>query len=171
MIETETVHSVRRLAVPLRRPYAETIARFEELVPAVDYARFMALTEWAQVQALVQQVAPLGFMRYWTSDIPAMMVGDARGGECSEYLMGNHVVAERMYRHDPSVMLYAPLRVVIRADDASEGVFVIDQPSMLFDSFGRPEIAAIGRELDGKVAGVLTALGAAPPTILGTSSR
>lgn len=166
MIETETVHSVRRLAVPLRRRYADAVARFEELVPVVDYDRFMALTEWAQVEALAQQVAPLGFMRYWTSDIPAMMVGEAAGGKCSEYLMGNHVVAERMYRYDPTVMLYAPLRVVIRADDADKGVFVIDQPSMLFETFDRPEIAAVGRELDEKVARVLTALGATPPAIL-----
>ncbi|HEY4458063.1 MAG TPA: hypothetical protein VGN81_27355 [Pseudonocardiaceae bacterium] len=166
MIETETVHSVRRLAVPLRRAHAEAVARFEELVPAVDYARFMALTQWAEVEALARQVAPLGFMRYWTSDIATMMVGDATGGECSEYLMGNHVVAERMYRYDPAVMLHAPLRVVIRPDGAGDGVFVIDQPSTLFDSFGQPEIAAVGRELDEKVAGVLTALGATPPAIL-----
>lgn len=166
MIETETVHSVRRLAVPLRRPHADAVARFEELVPAVDYARFMALTEWAQVEALARQVAPLGFMRYWTSDIATVMVGDAAGGECSEYLMGNHVIAERMYRYDPTVMLYAPLRVVIRAGEAGEGVFVIDQPSTLFDSLGRSEIAAVGRELDEKVAEVLTALGATPPAIL-----
>jgi hypothetical protein len=29
---------------------------------------------------------------------------------CTAYLMGNHTIAEQMYRHDPSVMLYAPLR-------------------------------------------------------------
>jgi hypothetical protein len=166
VIELETIHTVRRLAVPLGRRYADAVARFEELVPAVDYARFRALTEWARVRALVQQVAPLGFMRYWSSDMSSVMIGDAAGGKCSEYLMGNHVVAERMYRYDPAVMLYAPLRVVIRADDADDGVFVIDQPSTLFDTFGRPEIAAVGRELDEKVVGVLTALGATPPAIL-----
>lgn len=32
---------------------------------------------------------------------------------CTTYLMGNHIVAERMYRHDSGVMLYAPLRVTI----------------------------------------------------------
>ncbi|WP_375487569.1 hypothetical protein [uncultured Mycobacterium sp.] len=26
------------------------------------------------------------------------------------YMMGNNVVVETMYRHDPAVMLYAPLR-------------------------------------------------------------
>ena len=29
--------------------------------------------------------------------------------------MGNHTIAEQMYRHDPAVMLYVPLRTVIYA--------------------------------------------------------
>ena len=32
---------------------------------------------------------------------------------CTAYLMGNHTIAEQMYRHDPAVMLYVPLRTVI----------------------------------------------------------
>lgn len=164
--KSETVHNVRRLAVPLHTPYAEAVRKFEEIVPAIDAPRFMKLASWAEAEALVEHEAPFGLMRYWTADIPAFMVGDAKVWECSEYLMGNHVIAERMYRHDPSVMLHAPLRVVIRADDAGAAVFVIDQPSTLFGSYGRPEIAAVGRELDVKVAGVLTALGAEPPAVL-----
>jgi Domain of unknown function DUF302 len=30
-----------------------------------------------------------------------------------EYLMGNHTIAQRMYRHDPAIVLYAPLRTAI----------------------------------------------------------
>jgi hypothetical protein len=29
------------------------------------------------------------------------------------YLMGNHAIVEQMFRHDPRVLLYAPLRTVI----------------------------------------------------------
>jgi hypothetical protein len=35
----------------------------------------------------------------------------------------------------------------------------VDQPSLLFDSYGEPEIAAVGRELDGLLAGLITSLG------------
>lgn len=166
MTEPETAHDVLRLAVPLHRPYAEAVARFEELIPIFDQPGFAALTSWADVEALAEREAPLGFMRYWTSDILDVMVGEGAAGECSVYLMGNHVIAQRMYRYDSTAMLYAPLRVLIRQDDTGAAVFVIDQPSTLFDSFGRPEIAAVGRELDEKVAGVLTALGAQPPAVL-----
>jgi hypothetical protein len=29
--------------------------------------------------------------------------------KCVEYLLGNHVVAERLFRHDPATALYVPL--------------------------------------------------------------
>ncbi len=63
-------------------------------------------------------------------------------------------------------MLYAPLRVVTQADQADAGVFVTDQPSAFFSSFGRPETASVGQALDVKVAALLAALGAGPPAIL-----
>jgi uncharacterized protein (DUF302 family) len=81
--------------------------------------------------------------------------------------VGNHTIAERMYRHEPAAMLYAPLRLFIYADDAGEGVLVIDQPSMLFGSLGeRADVASVGRELDHKVAAVLSALGVDVPSAL-----
>lgn len=86
--------------------------------------------------------------------------------ECTEYLMGNHVIAEQMYRYNPTVMLHAPLRLLIQADENRDGVLVIDQPSTLFASFGDPRVAEVGRLLDAKLAGVLTALGANPPAEL-----
>ncbi|HEX7823547.1 MAG TPA: DUF302 domain-containing protein, partial [Mycobacterium sp.] len=84
-----------------------------------------------------------------------------------EYLAGNHTIAERMYRHEPAAMLYAPLRLFIYADDDGQGVLVIDQPSTLFGSLGsNPDVAAVGRELDRKIAGVLSAMGAHVPSAL-----
>lgn len=36
---------------------------------------------------------------------------------CTNYLMGNHLIAETMYRHEPSVALYVPLRCAIYEAD------------------------------------------------------
>ncbi|MDT5348412.1 MAG: hypothetical protein QOH91_1699 [Mycobacterium sp.] len=33
--------------------------------------------------------------------------------KATEYLMGNHTIAECIFRHDPAVMLHAPLRTVV----------------------------------------------------------
>jgi len=58
--------------------------------------------------------------------------------DCVAYLMGNHVIAERMFRHDPRAMLYAPLRAVIWEDPSGAAWFTVDQPSMQFASSGFP---------------------------------
>ena len=53
-----------------------------------------------------------------------------------EYLLGNHVVAEQMFRHDPLALLYAPLRILIPSDTNNEAIFSLDQPSTVFERPG-----------------------------------
>ena len=167
MTDTATAtRMVRRLSVPLGLPYAEAIRRFEDLLPVVDLDRFRALENWDDVVRLAGRTAPLGLMRFWTLDIPSLMVGGRALSDCTEYLVGNHVIAERMYRHDPVAMMYAPLRFLIHADPSGAAVCVFEQPSTQFDSLGRAEISAVGRELDRKVATLLATLGATPPADL-----
>src|SRR6202048_2371964 len=143
--ELRTVeHRSRRLLIPLPTPYDEAVETYERLVPVVDRARFGQLATWDAVIALAQINAPLGFMIYWRTDVTATMAGSQSGWKCVEYLMGNHTIAERMFRHDPSTMLHAPLRTVIYADETGDTQFVIDQPSTLFSSYGNPDIEAVG---------------------------
>jgi uncharacterized protein (DUF302 family) len=161
-----TTFQVRRLSVLLPLLYDRAIERFGELVPAVDLARFGQLANWDAVIEQAEINAPHGFMVYWQADVTAIMAGSGSGWKCTEYLMGNHVIAQRMFHHDPAAMLYAPLRVVIHADQAGDTHFVIDRPSTMFASLGNPDIAAVGIELDGLAADLLTALGATVPTEL-----
>jgi hypothetical protein len=72
--------------------------------------------------------------------------------------MGNHTLAERMYRHDPSVMLYAPLRTAIFVDAEGRTRFAIDDPATVFASFGSSPISEVGTELSRKLADLLDAL-------------
>jgi hypothetical protein len=72
--------------------------------------------------------------------------------------LGNHVLAERMFRHDPRAMLYAPLHTVIWEDADGEAWFTIDQPSTQFSSLGVPAIDEVGLELDRKLARLLDVL-------------
>jgi hypothetical protein len=71
------------------------------------------------------------------------------------YMMGDNVIVERMFRHHPGVMLYAPLRTEIYEDEAELTHLSIDQPSTRFASFGDSRIAAEGLELDAKLAEIL----------------
>ena len=85
-----------------------------------------------------------------------------------QYLMGNHTIAERMFRHDPSVMLHAPLRTLLYADADGDTKLAVDQPSLLFASYDNRDIAAVGRELDALLAQLIELLGAEVPTQLCT---
>jgi uncharacterized protein (DUF302 family) len=165
--ESATEHTIRRLHVHLGRPYADAIADFERIVPPIDQQRFQSLDTWEENLRLSERVAPLGLMRFASIDVTALMRASGTDRPGVEYLVGNHTIAERMYRHEPAAMLYAPLRLFIHADDDGQGVLVIDQPSTLFGSLGsNPDVAAVGRELDQKVAAVLSAMGAHVPSAL-----
>jgi hypothetical protein len=76
-----------------------------------------------------------------------------------EYLLGNHVIAESMARHDPRALLYAPLRVLIYSDADGNAVFSIDQPGAAFGSLGIAEITKVGDDLDLKVGNLLRVIG------------
>jgi uncharacterized protein (DUF302 family) len=71
------------------------------------------------------------------------------------YLMGNNVIAETMFRHDPGIILYAPLRIAIYEATTGRVHLSIDQPSTKFASFGDTRIAEVGAQLDAKVAELL----------------
>ena len=73
-------------------------------------------------------------------------------------LMGDHAITKQMYRCDPAVMLYAPLRTVIYIGAHDRTMFAVDQPSTVFASLAGPAITQVGTELDHKLAGLLNAL-------------
>jgi Domain of unknown function DUF302 len=164
---TTRPHEVRRLAVAVGAGYDEFRDRYEQSVPSLDSARYAALVragaDWDAVLGAAAENAPHHFIRYWTIDAGALMrlAGDLP--RCSSYLMGNHTIAERMYRHDPGIMLYAPLRTAIHEDAEGTTWFSIDQPSTRFASFGDPAITEVGLELDHKFAALLEHLGVAVP--------
>ena len=165
---TAVDHPSRRLVVALPQTYHEARERYESLVPEVDFARFLEMASWQATLELAEISAPHGFMRYYRSHITAAMSGSPSSWKTTQYLMGNHTIAERMYRHDPSVMLHAPLRTVLYVDHDGDTKLAVDQPSLLFDSYDKPGIAAVGRELDGLLAGLITSLGGDMPPQLGT---
>src|SRR5580693_8443696 len=163
---TAVDHADRRLVVALPRPYDEARAHYETLVPHVDSARFSQMGSWQATLELAEINAPHGFMIYYRSDVTAVMAGSPSFWKATQYLMGNHTIAERMFRHDPSVMLHAPLRTVVYADPDGDTKLAVDQPSLLFNSYDKPEIANVGYELDGLLAELIELLGAQAPAQL-----
>jgi hypothetical protein len=164
-------HPSRRLVVALAALYDEAREQYETLVPEVDLARLYQMASWQATLELAEINAPHGFMRYYRSDITAAMAGSPSLWKATEYLMGNHTIAERMFRGDPSVMLHAPLRTLLYADPDGDTKLAVDQPSLLFGSYDNPDITAVGFELDGLLAGLITLLGGEIPAQLAPAMR
>ena len=157
-----TPHTVVRLDFTSPDPYAVLRDRFEGAVPAFDPAILGGTTNWADVVRNTMAAAPQDFLRYVTIDGSPLFSIAGHATAVATYLMGNHVFAEQMFRHDPGILLYAPLRVTIYEDKAGVAHLSVDQPSTRFGSFGDPEITAVGEMLDEKLAALITALGLTP---------
>ena len=156
-------HPARRLVVTLPRPYDAACEHFETLVPEADLHRFYQLGSWKATLELAEINGPHGFMRYYRSDVCALMAGSQSLWKATQYLMGNHTIAERAFREDASAVLHAPLPSLIYADPDGDTKLAVDQPSLLFDSYGNPQIAEVGRELDARLAQLITLLGGDVP--------
>jgi hypothetical protein len=164
-------HEVVRWSIDTGTSFEDFRARYEAAVPVLDADRMAQLraerANWDTVLAAAEENAPHGFLRFWGTYVHEVMQLAGHSGSCATYLMGNHTIAERMYRHDPAVMLYAPLRTTIHVDCQGVTRFSIDRPSTRFGSFDVPEIAAVGRELDAKVVNLLRVLDVpVPPALL-----
>ncbi|SDY58791.1 hypothetical protein SAMN05421684_0502 [Asanoa ishikariensis] len=172
MAISESRYQADRYRISVEASFEDFRRRYETAVPALDYAALNALiargADWSEVTAQVDAAAPWGFLRYWSSDDGPLMRLAHDPGECVVYLMGNHVLAERMYRYDQAAMLYAPLRPMI-ASRAGETHFIIERPGATFSSFGAvgaDDIAEVGIELDHKLAALLEHLEAPVPPAL-----
>jgi hypothetical protein len=109
---TRTVsHVMTRIDISTAAPFDDFRSRFEKAAPAFDAEPFQRIIEtggsWADVRAAVDRMAPHRLIRYATIEATQMMSLACHSTKAVEYLLGNHVIAERMFRHDPRALLYA----------------------------------------------------------------
>lgn len=156
-------HPMTRLNISTGMPFDAFRAAFEREAPQFDPAPFADIARvggsWDDVKAVVSAHAPHDLMVYAVADASPLMALAGHTTRAVEYLLGNHVIAETMFRHDPNAMLYAPLRVLLFSDAEGNAVFAIDRPSTVFAGMSNEDIAAVGVTLDGKVANLLRAIG------------
>jgi hypothetical protein len=163
-----TRHEMARLEFVIDADFEDFRARFEAAVPPVDTATMTTLfasgAPWSEMEATVAALTPHDFLIYARLDATPFMNLAGHRIPVVEYLMGNHIIAERMFRHDPLTMLYAPLRVALHGDESGRVVLAIDQPSTVFAGLGNSSISEVGRELDAKLGRLLRHLGVLVPT-------
>jgi len=158
-----TRYRVARLTFDAGQPYEKFRARYEAAVPALDTQRPGAPAgrhaRLNEISADATSPGPHGFVLYWRAETVPRMTGAGELRPGTAYLMGTDAVSERVYRQNPAMMLYVPLRVLIYIDATDRTRFAVDQPSTLLSGFADPDIAQAGRDLDRRLAGLLGALG------------
>jgi hypothetical protein len=171
-IDTVTMtYVVNRMTIPTGMVQSEFRARFEDAVPPLPLDQVRELVSrgapWGEMVDLVGRTAPCGFLLYWTNDVDPVVRLAGDSSSAVAYLMGNHIIMERMFRYEPSVVMYAPLHAAIWSHSDGQAVFTIDKPSDQFGSFADPRVSAVGYELDAKLAALLKHLHLRIPDTLG----
>lgn len=166
-----TTYVVRRVTISTGVDLSEFRSRFEDAVPQLPLDQVLGLESrgapWAEMVDLIGKTAPWGFLRYWANDVDRIVRLAGDSSSAVAYLMGNHIFMERMFRFEPSVVMYAPLHVALWSHSDGQALFTIDKPSDQFASFGDPRVTAVGNELDAKLAALLGHLGLSIPDVLG----
>jgi len=155
-------HQAARLIFDVGQPYEKFRGRYEAVVPMLDPRlpgeRAGRHARWPDIVPDAELSGQHGFILYWRADMTALMTDKGELRPCTGYLMGNHAIAEKIYRQDRVVMLYAPLRTLIYIGADGRTRFAVDQPSTVFASFADPAVAELGLRLDGQLAELLNAL-------------
>jgi Domain of unknown function DUF302 len=156
-------HSMTRVDVFTGIEFDEFLTAFEVAAPPFDPVPLQPIVEsggtWDEVRAKAAENAPNDLMVYAKIDATPLFGVAGHAVKAVEYLLGNHVIAETMFRHDPKALLYAPLRVLVYSDADDNAVFSMDQPSTAFGSLGIADVAEVGLSLDRKVANLLRVIG------------
>jgi uncharacterized protein (DUF302 family) len=162
-LATAAVHTMTRLDIATAMAFNDFREAFEHAAPIFDAAAVHEIAarggSWDEVRSAVASNAPNGLMIFASIDATPLMSAAGHHTKAVEYLLGNHVVAEMMFRHDPKALLYVPLRVLVHADANDDAIFSLDQPSTVLASLGLAAITEVGRELDHKVAALLAVIG------------
>ena len=156
-------HGMTRIDIDTGIPFAQFVAAFEKAAPLVDRTALERITkaggDWDDVRAAAAENAPNDLMVYAKIETSVFFGVAGHRTQAIEYLVGNHVIAETMFRHDAKALLYAPLRMLIYSDADGAAVFTMDQPGPAFGSLGIAEVAAVGKDLDRKVVNLLRVVG------------
>jgi uncharacterized protein (DUF302 family) len=160
---TTTIHTMTRLDIETAMAFDDFVRAFERAAPVFDAEAVHEIAArggtWDEVRAVVASNAPNGLMIFTTIDATPLMSAAGHHTKAVEYLLGNHVVAETMFRHDSKALLYVPLRILVHADANDDAIFCLDQPSTVLASLGLDAITEVGRELDHKVVALLAVIG------------
>lgn len=148
---------VERVEIDSGRSFEDLVKALERKVPAADFTVFQELVtsgaNASDVERRVQSmVGDLGFLVLGKVDQGPLVSLLGRPKKLTTYLIGNPVLANRMFEQHPAVGLYAPVRVVVYQDHEGRCHVSYDRPSTLLAQFEDDRIRGVGELLDERLA-------------------
>jgi Domain of unknown function DUF302 len=148
--------TVERIDVTTNGSFEQATAAFEKNVPTADMTILARLVETqssaGEIQAAVARMqGDLEFMIFakLVQGSLTSLLGTPK--KLSVYLIGNPVIANRMFERSRGAGLYAPLRVSLYEDPSGTVHFAYDRPSSLLGSFDDAELDTVAALLDEKM--------------------
>src|ERR1700682_5450176 len=156
---TRTVQ-VEHLKIWTARPFAEVVRGLVAETGVFDSATVQARLEAkAPPSSVLETIAAMagrsGFMRFAALDHGAILRLQGKPTDAVRFLIGHPLIAARMTTLRIGSALYAPLTLLVAADESGGTCLEYDRPSTLFSQFEDPGVAKVARELDDKMAALI----------------
>jgi uncharacterized protein (DUF302 family) len=121
------------------------------------YQRYLTNSSMAEEaeRMLQRQEGSSGFMLFSFYDHGSLLSIKGTPRKARQYVLGNPLYAARMTQHDIRAGLYAPLRVLVYADESDRVHAEYDLPTTVFGQFQNDAITAVARELDNKLSALI----------------
>lgn len=155
--------TVERVDVTSDKSFAEMSATLDAEVPPVDGVAFARLVEMKstpeQVEKVVERMTgSLQFVRLAKVEQGPMVSLLGRAKKMSQFLIGNPLIANRLFEVNPAIALYAPVRVALYEDYQGKAHFTYEKPSSSLAPFDHPEVRIVASLLDEKLEQLAVAL-------------
>jgi uncharacterized protein (DUF302 family) len=149
--------SVNHIVRSFQTPYDAFISRFERQLGQHDISAYSDLLgdndRAKEAEAVLhRQEGASGLMLFSVYDHGALLSIKGSPRKARQYVVGNPLLAARMTQHDIRAALYAPLRVLVYADDSDATRVEYDLPSSLFGQFKNAKVNTVAAELDRKLS-------------------
>jgi hypothetical protein len=168
--ETAAEYAGTRVTLATNARFEALVAAFEQAVPALSDAEAAARLaedgDWSGFVRGLRWESPSGFVRVWTSRPGELMSRAGSAAQSAVWLVVDHGVGARLFRHDPGAMLYSPIRIEAHTASGAGTIIGFDVPSRQLRGFGINKITQAGAELDRALGDLLEDLGLPRPAAL-----
>jgi len=168
--EETTDYQATRVRMHANTRFEAFVAALEQAVPELSQADAVARLaedgDWSGFTRGLQWEAPSGFVRVWSWSPSELMRHAGNSTPSALWLIVNHAIGARLFRHDPAAMLYSPLRVEAHAAPDAGTIVSFDVPSARLRGFGINKVTQAGAELDRALGDLLEDLGLPRPAAL-----